>query len=586
MLAGFGLLLFFALLRAVLKSRVMPTVSKSAGGRALASLLRYGFLVALVVIVLGFALAFNQTQRTTVDADEIISDFKMAIEAAAASESKLEAIARLDELEDSAFRAAVITLVGQSKDPNAPRGIDRALELLRQGETGAAETALAEILDQRLQERATASAEAAEAARNLGVIAYLNDTAKAIKAYQTATELDPDETWSWIYLGRLHQRAGNLAAAEQAFQEAREAAERAGNDRDVMVADNSLGDVRVARGDLSGAAAAYGAALEAAKQRAAQDPSNTEWQRDLSVSFEKIGDVRSARGNLEAALQAYQDVLAIAEKLAAHDPSNSEWQRDLSVSFNKIGEMQRARGDLDAALQAYQDSRAIREKLAAQDPSNAEWQRDLAVSFSMIGDVQSARGNLEAALQAHGDGLAIVEKLAAQDPSNSGWQRDLSVSFSKIGDVQSARGDLEAALKAYGDGLAIREKLAAQDPSNTEWQRDLAVSYERLGDIDAQHGDDEAAASYFQRALEIRTGIATREPTAGDRQRELIVPHWRLGDLAAAREASLDKARQHYQAAFDIAKTLAATNRLAPTDAWMVGELETRLEQVKARTTQ
>ena len=55
-LAGFGLLLFFALLRAVLKSRVMPTVSQSAGGRALASLLRYGFVVALVVIVLGFVL--------------------------------------------------------------------------------------------------------------------------------------------------------------------------------------------------------------------------------------------------------------------------------------------------------------------------------------------------------------------------------------------------------------------------------------------------------------------------------------------------------------------------------------------------
>ena len=50
-LAGFVLLLFFALLRAVLKSRVMPTVSKSAGGRALLSLLRYGFLIALAVIV-------------------------------------------------------------------------------------------------------------------------------------------------------------------------------------------------------------------------------------------------------------------------------------------------------------------------------------------------------------------------------------------------------------------------------------------------------------------------------------------------------------------------------------------------------
>ncbi len=86
-LAGFALLLCFGLLRAVLKSRVMPTVSQSAGGRALLALLRYGFVLALVVIVLGFALVFYQTERTTVDADEIIRDFEAATEKAAASES-------------------------------------------------------------------------------------------------------------------------------------------------------------------------------------------------------------------------------------------------------------------------------------------------------------------------------------------------------------------------------------------------------------------------------------------------------------------------------------------------------------------
>ena len=69
--------------------------------------------------------------------------------------------------------------------------MDRALALLRQGETGAAEGALAEILDRRLRERTTASAEAAEAARNLGAIAYLSDTEKAIDAYPTATSSIP-----------------------------------------------------------------------------------------------------------------------------------------------------------------------------------------------------------------------------------------------------------------------------------------------------------------------------------------------------------------------------------------------------------
>jgi hypothetical protein len=104
-LAGFGLFLFFGLLRALLKSKVMPTVTQRTGGRALLRAINYGFVVALVVIVLGFAFAWRQTELGTVDVDEILDDFKAATEAAAASQGKLEAIARLGELQNSeAFR--------------------------------------------------------------------------------------------------------------------------------------------------------------------------------------------------------------------------------------------------------------------------------------------------------------------------------------------------------------------------------------------------------------------------------------------------------------------------------------------------
>jgi tetratricopeptide (TPR) repeat protein len=426
-LAGFGLLLFFGLLHALLKSKVMPTVTQRTGGRAVLRGINYGFIVALVVIVLGFALAWWQTERATVDVDEILDDFRVATETAAVSQGKLEAIARLGEIQDSdAFRAAVVAIVRESKSPNAPRGIDRAIELLRQGETGAAETVLAEVLDRRLRERATASQEAAEAARHLGAIAYVNDTAKSIEAYRTATELDPEHTWSWIYLGRLYQRAGKLAAAEEAFKQARDVAERAGDARDVMVADGSLGDVRVATGDLAGALATYEATLATAQALAAQDPSVTEWQRDLSVSFNKIGDVQSARGNLDGALQAYQDGLEIAEKLAAQDPGNAGWQRDLSVSFDRIGDVQSARGNLDGALQAYQDGLAIREKLAAQDPGNAGWQRDLAISYGRIAIIDTFQGERERALAALRKGRAIIARLQAASPDHAILASDLA----------------------------------------------------------------------------------------------------------------------------------------------------------------
>jgi tetratricopeptide (TPR) repeat protein len=249
-----------------------------------------------------------------------------------------------------ALRAAVQALADKAQEPEAPPKVEQALALLPEGRTAEAQAVFAEIMERRRVEGTAALQEAAAAARHLGALAYLDSTQKAIEAYQTATELDPDHTWSWIYLGRLYRRAGNLADAEQALQKAREAAERSEDERDVMVSDMSLGDVRVARGDLAGAVAAYEAGLASAKERVAQGPSDTGWQRDLSFSFIKIGDVQSARDNLDAALKAYRDGLAIAQKLAAKDPSNSGWQRDLSVSFTKIGDVQSARGNLDAAL--------------------------------------------------------------------------------------------------------------------------------------------------------------------------------------------------------------------------------------------
>ncbi|HYZ26035.1 MAG TPA: tetratricopeptide repeat protein, partial [Geminicoccaceae bacterium] len=317
-LTRFVLLLFFGFLRTLLKSKVMPTVSQRSGGQALLRLLRYGFLVALAVIVLGFALAFFRTERETVDVDATVDQLVAAKEEAAAHKARLTAIEQergADEEEIEALRAAVAALANEAKQPDPPPGIDRALALLAKGETGQAEAIFQGIVERRSAEGAAANREAAAAARHLGALAYLDDTQKAIDAYETATRLDPDDTWSWIFLGRLYQRAGKLAAAEQAFERARVAAERADNERDIGVAYHELGMMRRARGDLTGASDAYQRYHAVAEKLAAQDLANAEWQRDLSVSFNKIGDVQRARGNLDGALKAYEDSLAIRKKL-------------------------------------------------------------------------------------------------------------------------------------------------------------------------------------------------------------------------------------------------------------------------------
>ena len=54
-LAGFAIFLFFGVLRSLLKSKVIPQLSQTHGGRIIGAFLKYGFVLALLVIVLGFA---------------------------------------------------------------------------------------------------------------------------------------------------------------------------------------------------------------------------------------------------------------------------------------------------------------------------------------------------------------------------------------------------------------------------------------------------------------------------------------------------------------------------------------------------
>jgi hypothetical protein len=98
----------------------------------------------------------------------------------------------------------------------------------------------------------------------------------------------------------------------------------------------------------------------------------------------------------------------------------------------------------------------------------------------------------------------------------------------KLGNVRQAQGDLAGALAAYEAARAIAERLAASDPGNAEWQRDLIVSNVKLAETRAASGDGQGAAA-------------------------------------------------HYRQALAVSHELAGSGRLAPTDAWMVEDLERRL---------
>ncbi len=232
---------------------------------------------------------------------------------------------------------------------------------------------------------------------------------------------------------------------------------------------------------------------------ATESPDELRYQRGLLAAQNEVGQVFMAQGNLAEALAFYRDALATAERLATADPGNVSLQRDLSVSNERIGDVLVAQGDLDAALEQYRASLSRMVPLRAADLANADLQRFTSVTLNKIGDVLMAKGNLAEAFESYRQGLAIMDRLAMSDPNNAGWQRDLAVCYSKIGDVLLVQGKLAEALQSYRQDLAIAARLASADPSDASWQRDLSVSCNKVGDALMAEGNlADALASYRQ----------------------------------------------------------------------------------------
>ena len=272
---------------------------------------------------------------------------------------------RIVELEQ-----ALVAVRGAGVDGGQDLGtVEDALATFeRDGDPAKADAILAEVEQRATGAAAPHLAEAAQAARQRGALAYGTDALGALDHYRRAAALDPDHFWTWIFISRLEVAAGRLDAAEEAAQRALALARAQAAVRDEMVAQNTIGDVRVLQGDLDGALAAFEAGKTVAERLAAADSANNVWQHDLSVSWDRLGNVRVAQGDLGGALAAFEASKAIFERLAAADPAHSGWQRDLSVSWEKLGDVRVAQGDLGGALAAFEASKAIRERSGGGGP--------------------------------------------------------------------------------------------------------------------------------------------------------------------------------------------------------------------------
>ena len=422
-------------------------------------------LAAAVAVICGtWALCWKLLVKPKDDVDTIVKNLIKTVQEKAALSNHLgDAQQKIEDLEENnrQLTEAVQAISNERGKPDAPVGIDEALALLAEGQTGAAEAVLREVKERRKAEGAEALKEAAAAARHIGALAFLHDTEKALVAYREAVDLDPDNADGWNRLGQLLHRRGDLDNAEKALRRVLALGNRVDDQELLSIATGNLGILYYTRGDLDRAEAMYEKSLEIEEALGRKE--------GMANQYGNLGLLYKTRGDLDRAEEMYKKGLEIDEALGRKE--------GMAAHYGNLGSLYKTRGDLDHAEEMYEKSLEIDEALGRKE--------GMASNYGDLGSLYLTRGDLDRAEEMYRKNLEIEKAL--------GRKEGMANNYTAQGLLYSTRGDLDRAEEMYEKSLALNETLGSKEG--------MASNYGNLGALYETRGDLDRAEEMYEKSL-------------------------------------------------------------------------------------
>ncbi len=426
--------------------------------------------LAAVAAIVGFLIApirnLLSRKKPTETADLAAIVDRLAEEARrhGAAASELEGAAQREgglQEQVRQLSAAVEALSAERSDPDAPPGIDEALALLKDGETGAAEAVFEEVKTRRKAEGEGALKEAAAAARHIGALAFLHDTDKALAAYREAVVLDPDDPDGWNQLGDLLRRIGDLDGATEAYNRVLSLGNRTANRTIIATATGNLGILSATRGEFDSAEEMFRKSLEIEEALGRK--------AGMAHEYGNLGIVYQTQGDLDRAEDMYRKSLELNEALGRKE--------GVAKQYGNLGVLYKARGEFDRAEEMYRKSLEIDEALGRKE--------GMANQYGNLGNLYQTRRELDRAEEMYRKSLELDEAL--------GRKEGMADNYGDLGNLYQTWGEIESAEEMYRKSLEINEALGRK--------QGMATQYCNLGNLYQTRGELDRAEEMHRKSL-------------------------------------------------------------------------------------
>ncbi len=515
-LVGFVLMLFFSIHRTLIKSGLIPPLSKKDGTSVLQQLLRYGFWVALAIIIAGVVVQTVQLWQQTKNAElgrpvvDVNGDNNRVVINNAQIPSQLLDTLRQQGVTQGALNSFFATLQLEQVPPDK---LSQALQSIAERHL-----ALKQQIAQLQQRDSEHSALLAQAEASLNEGEY-GRAESLIQAYDVAEAKAEAETLEKLSRQRLNRAAakallGEAALAQFQHQKAANYFEQAAN----LVPEDQVkqkvtyqlqrADTLYDLGLYKGNNAAFEKAIEIYRNALnyySREHSPMQWagvQNNLGLALWTLGEREPGRGRLEEAAIAFRQALEVRSRDRA--------QLDWATIHNNLGNVLVAlsdRGDHAKWLEQAVSSYRLALLAFTRQSAPADWamtQHNLGTALMKWGEREPGSEKLLQAVSAFR--LALEERPRSQQPLE--WamtQNNLGNALSTLGEREAGTENLEQAVAAYQ--LALKERTRLRVP--VDWamtQSNLGIALANLGAAAQNHNTQR---QHYQQAIIALQGAKT-----------------------------------------------------------------------------
>jgi len=341
----------------------------------------------------------------------------------------------------------------------------------------------------------------------------LNDTPKAIEAYENLIKVSPDDPDVQFNLAGLYEKTG---AFDQALKYYGKLLERDPKYVDALYA---TGRVRIKSGNPQAALEDLSRALSLSVQ--------LENDEEKAAILHATGVAYRDLNRLDDALRNYQESLAIKRRLGQ--------KRGIALSLNEIAKVENRLGKPDEALKNFREALQLRREIG--DKSG------IGDTLLDLGVFYKDHGKPDEALKLYKEALQMQRDLGNESAQ--------AVLLNNIGNIYLGRTQYDEALTYYQNALQFREKLKVPAQLG-ETLYNLAETFSSMGQYDR-------ALTNYVRALELFR-------SAGDKLRAAIVSNsmgilfgyqGRYGAALSSKEDALKTLRDVQEHGFWMAEILS-----------------------------